>query len=292
MKDIITTKTVVFAALFLALFFPGPADFFKDFLIVVLIVMMTISIKKINVDPILSGDKKFIALLVILNTFVLGALYVLGAYLLIENALYQNAIILYALMPPAVGIVSLGYLYGVDMKLDLYSEFIAYLASLAVIPLGAYIFLREVVNPLEIVQVIGLILILPFILSRFVNKYYALSKKASKVIITICFGIVIYTVVGFNLESIVENVLDIVNIIVLFTVLRFGLILLIYWVAKKYVDHGKVVLLTLFGTLKNGAAATGIALLVLGPESTAPLAVEILFFSFTLILLDYLFKPK
>lgn len=289
MVKILLTKAVLLTSLILAIVFPGPADYLKDFLVYILVIMVTFSVKKLTLKKVEAKDKKFIALLVFLNMIILPFLYILLSSLFIQNELYKNAVILYALMPPAIGIVSLGYLYNANMKIDLYSELIAYLLSLITIPIGAYLFLRQAVNPFEVVEVILLILVLPFILSLLLRKFN-ISENTSKQVITACFGLVLYTIVGFNLETIVQNFGEIIDVAIVFFILRFGLLLLIYFIARKYVNRSKTILLTLFGTLKNGGVATAIALLILGPESTAALAVEILFFSFTLLLLDYLFK--
>lgn len=289
MKQILTTKVILTLAVILAVLLPNPAHYLKDFLIFVLIFMLTISIKKVSHEKLSKEKKWFVTTLVITSTILLSTLYILFSYVLVSNELYRNALIIYALMPPAVGIISLGYLYHVDMQENLYAEFLAYIASLIIIPLGTYIFLREVVSPTEILRVIALIIIVPYILSRFVKKLN-IKESTTRLMVNICFGIVIYTIIGFNLETIMQNINDVLEVTLVFVIVRFGLLFLIYYTAKKYLNRNQTILLTLYGTLKNGAAATAVVLLVLGPQSTIPLAVEVLFFSFTLILLDYLFK--
>ncbi len=283
------TKIVVFLALLLAIFFPEPASFLTDYLMIILIVMLSISIKSLGPEHLDIKKKEFVAVLVIVNTFVLSALYIIFSHLLITDELYRNALIIYGLMPPAIGIVSLGYLYHVDMKVDMYAEFLGYALSLVVIPVGTYVFMRTTVAPVDILEIIVLLLIIPMLLSRFIRRA-KLSDDTLKTMISVCFGIVIFTIVGSNLETIIENLQDVVNIMIVLIILRIFLMIAIFMIARKFLSHQNSVLLTLFGTMKNGAAATAISIMLLGVESTVPLALEALFFTGGLFIMDYMFR--
>lgn len=287
MKYLENTKLVILVSLLLSIFFQDIATFLKDYLIYVLIFMLTISIKKVGDVKLKKEKRDFVSELVVLNLFGLGGLYILFSYLFIGNDLYRDAMIIFALMPPAAGIVSLGYLYNVDMKVDLYAEFIAYALSLITIPLGSFLFLNDVISPMEIVEVIFLILIIPFILSRGVNKL-DVSDSVLKSLVNLSIGVIVFTIVGFNLEEMIVNFSDIISLIFILIVLRLVMIVVLFLWSRKYFDESKTMLITLFGSLKNGSAATAIALLTLGVESTPPLAIEVIFFSLAILLLDWL----
>ncbi|MFP4118205.1 MAG: hypothetical protein ACLFTR_04765 [Candidatus Woesearchaeota archaeon] len=282
------TKAIIFVALFLAIFFPQPATFIKDYLIFILIFMLSISIRNLGAEHLNIKKKELVGVLVFVNAFILSATYIAMSYLLISNELYRNALIIYSLMPPAIGIVSLGYIYHVDMKVDLYAEFIGYIVSLGIIPLGTHIFMRTAIAPIDVLEVIFFLLVIPMILSRIIRRI-AIPDDTLKMIISTCFGFVIYTIVGFNLEMIMENLRDVLNITILLFILRIILMIAIFMIARRYLSHENSVLLTLFGTMKNGAAATAISLMLLGVESTVPLALEAIFFALGLFVMDYMF---
>ncbi len=283
------TKIVVVIALLLAILFPAAAEFLKDYLVYILIFIVSISIKKLGSEHLDIKRKEFVLELVLLNLIGLTTLYIILSHLLISNELYRNAIIIYALMPPAIGIISLGYLYHVDMKVDMYAEFISYMLAIVMIPVGTYFLLSETIAPVDIIEVLIFLLFVPFIISRAIKKV-EIPDNILKTIINLSFGFVVFTIVGFNIDMIADNIGDITNILIMFTILRIGLMLGIYYFLKKRIKHRDAILFTMFGTMKNGAAATAIVLMLLGPESTVPMAIEVVFFSVTLIIMDFIFK--
>ncbi len=285
-KDI--SRVSILVALLLAAIFPQPAFFLKDYLIFILVFMLSISIRNLGAEHLDIKKKEFVAFLVFINTVVLAALYIILSNLMIANELYRNALIIYGLMPPAIGIVTLGYLYHVNMKVDLYAEFIGYILSLLVVPLGTYFFMRTVVAPVDILEVIITLLAVPMILSRLIRRI-SIPEKILKSTIAVCFGMVIYIIVGFNLEMVLQSLGDILNIILLLVILRIVLLVAIYFIARRYLSQSDSILVTLFGTMKNGAAATAISVMLLGVESTVPLALEVIFFTIGLIIMDWLF---
>lgn len=272
------SKYLFILSIILAFTFPKYAQPISFLIIPCLVVMMTFSIKNIGMRHTKNAGK-IIFWLPLVNYLILGALTALLAWLFITNEAYRQAFYILALMPPAVGIISLSYLLHGDVKTGFIGEFIGYLASLLIIPIGTYLIFGSAVSPFKILEVLFYVILLPFILSRIIHHAETKAKKvvekdAVKSIINVCYAIVFYITIGINRDVFFQDYTSLIIIALIFLFLKFGIGTIIMLALKNRIRKSSEVLYILFSTFKNGGAAMAIALLIIGREATFPLAVE------------------
>ena len=90
-----------------------------------------------------------------------------------------------------------------------------------------------------------------------------------------------------------EKPLALIPVLLILIFLKFGIGAFLFYSLKKKMRRADDVLFVLFGTMKNGGAATAIALFLFCPASTISLAVAAIVTPFYIVYLeDYLAKKE
>ena len=106
---LLSTRFMLLLSIVAGFLLPGIGSFLADYIVVFIVVLMTVSMRKISVAGLTSYDWRDVAGLLAANYVLLSTVY-FGVAWLFFDGLHRSAVILLGLMPPAVGIISLTYL--------------------------------------------------------------------------------------------------------------------------------------------------------------------------------------
>ncbi len=284
------SKVVFFVFMALGFILPGPADPLKVLLVPLLIVMMTLSVKDIHLAHLKKDDFGRAAKLVLVNFFVLSPVYIILSFLFIKNPDYKNGFILLAAVPPAAGIIPLGYIYHGDVRDSLIGEAVCYLFALVFSPVLVYIFMGQKVDILFFVKILLLIIFLPVVIAHFMHNLDWKMFRKKNIMINLIYGLSIYIFVGLNRETFLSDPLGLIPVAIVVLLATFGLGALIYMIlVKKKVKKSHDIMYVLFGTFKNGNSAATLGILFIGPAAAIPVAIRGLLTPFYFAFLEKLF---
>ncbi|MBW3012156.1 hypothetical protein KY311_03145, partial [Candidatus Woesearchaeota archaeon] len=207
------TNIVYFMSVALAFVFPSYASDLNFMLIPILLVLMTLSLKGMKLD----GDRKNIKksiktaiALVAMNYVLLPVLIIASAFLFVKNTDYFNGMILFAAIPPATGIIPLVYLTKGNVKLGFFAQIIAYCSAVIYTPLLIYFLSGAGVNMWFLFRTIFLLIVLPFILSRFIVNLEWKVFKYNKYAANVLFALLFYIIIGTNYSRIVGDFVSLI----------------------------------------------------------------------------------
>lgn len=287
---LLNSKVVLGSAIVTGFFLPGVAEALNPFIIPLLVVLMSLSMKDVAFRDLNEYDRGDVLRLVGLNYLVLTSLYLVAGLTLLDDV-NGSALILLGLMPPAVGIISLTYILKGDLETSFVAEFAGYAVAFIAVPLGSRLLFGEAVSIFEIIKTLAYVLILPFILSRVLRvgekAFGKLPKEFPKAVFNVCYGATFFAIVGSNRAAIVDNLFTVSVIAAIIVAIRFGMTLVTHNVLKDKCRVPLDVDYMLFSSFKNGGAAIGFTLLLLGPEYTLPLAVNAVIVPFHVVFLEW-----
>ncbi len=139
----------------------------------------------------------------LLNYCLLGGLILLLAWQLMPSRDLWVGYVLLAASPPGIAVIPFTYILKGNMKLSLLGTFGVYLLSVPLTPALVYLFTGDAgVSPLRLINTMIFLILLPFIVSQFLNTGKAVQyiNKWRGPIINWGFFIVIFSVVGLNQE--------------------------------------------------------------------------------------------
>jgi BASS family bile acid:Na+ symporter len=225
-----------------------------------------------------------------MNYLVQGGLTLILSSLFIQDEAFRTGYVLFAAVPPAVGVIPFTGFLGGDIEFSILATLGCYLSAFIVIPLILYVLLGfggslQVKLLTTMVQVI----IVPLILSRVLVRTGA-AKRIARVrgpLINWCFFLVIYTTVGLNRQVFFSQSLSLVPAAVLAMANSFLLGTTIEQVGRLLKSDGKrIISMVLLGTSKNAGLAAGLALTLFSRETAVPMTVQTIFMLTYVILLD------
>ena len=262
-------SSLIFAiSIMLGLIFPGPAHSSQALITPALMLMMAFSTSEIELEagPGINGALAGFAM----NYLLLSGLILAMAFTLEDEILYQGFVVM-AAVPPAVAVIPLTRLLDGDSKLSLYSEALCYLVSPVLMPALILAFAgRSGVDVLSIFETAILLIVLPFIISRYLRRFDLDPVPP----INLSFFLVTYIVVGLNSEVIIEGLKSVALIAALRT---FGIGTATYIACGLIcADAKKRVSMTLLSSFKNLGLAAAVSLMLFGPRAAVPSAVCIL----------------
>ena len=290
MKFLVESKYLFLLSIVLGLLLPNIASKLEFIILPLLIIMMTVSIKDVAFRHISMKDTEEITSFVLLNYVLLGGLYVLAAYFI--DSPYKEALIILGLMPPAVGVISLSKLLHGNIKISFLTEFVSYAIAIAFIPIASTFIFGEGFKVLKILEVVGIIIVIPYILSRFIHNYelkHPQKHDYTKIIVNICYSLTFFMIIGMNREHIF-NFTNFYEIYIILILLKFGFGTLLYFIFKNKLKREDTVLLVLFSTFKNGGMAIAFTLILFGSLATVPFAINGITTPLYILYLEWLFK--
>lgn len=294
------TKIVFLGTIILALLLPQLANAMQPLLIPIIIIMLTFSVKNVTFQHLHHGEIKTMVKLVVANYLILTPLYIVMARLFVSDPLYQQAIIILGIMPPAIGILSLTYLLHGNMHISFIAEFIAYLASIVLVPLFGYLALGNSISPARMISIILLVMVLPFALSRILRRIEGrlpgsshLHDEFSHGIVNVCYAASFYIIIGINRDVFLSSLSSLWDIFFVLILLKFVFGTTIFLLLKKtHMAKSIDVLYTLFATFKNGGAGAAVTILLLGVGATVPFAINGILVALYIVYLEWFILHK
>lgn len=258
---------------------PQLAQWTKSLTIPALALVMTISIAQIPTRQILKWKSLVqpLAIGILFNYLFLGSLLLILNKLFIFQDPIRIGMILVALAPPGVAVIPFTSLLAGNSILSLFATFGAYLSSIFIMPVLILLLTGTEVFPMSklILALIELI-ILPIVFSRFLlfKDFYKSIIPWKGTIINWGFFIVIFTVIGLNQKTLLEqpNILIKVSLIAITTTF-LGFILLNIILKKMGINQKDRTSMILLGTFKNSGFAAAIALTLFDETTSIPGAI-------------------
>ncbi len=278
---------------------PQGSNTTKDYLNLIIIVILTVSTMNVSLRSVFSFKNKFRKVLacLIINYFVLAGLIIILAHVFFTTDIdLRNGFIIMATVPSAISIIPFTNLCRGDTELATSVITIMYLLTPVLTPLLMLIFLDfSGVNLWNLFILNIEIIAFPLFLSRILLM--AGSNKVPQwikdFIVNIAVFFLVYSVIGIN-QSVFASGQQFLFLVFLISLLRtFGSGLSVKFFAEKLgADRGTVIPLAMFASFKNMTLTTTFALTLFTARSSIPAAVsiplEILFFFYLKIRQDML----
>lgn len=258
---------------------PQLAQWTKSLTIPALALVMTISIAQIPTRQILKWQSLIqpLAIGILFNYLFLGSLLlILNKWLIFQDPI-RIGMILVALAPPGVAVIPFTSLLAGNSILSLFATFGAYLSSIFIMPVLFLLLTGAEVFPMsKLILVLIELIILPIIFSRLLlfKDFYKSIIPWKGTIINWGFFVVIFTVIGLNQKTFLEqpNILIKVSLIA-FTTTFLGFILLNIVLKKMGINQKDRTSMILLGTFKNSGFAAAIALTLFDETTSIPGAI-------------------
>ena len=265
-----STKLFILLPIIIALIYPDFAPSLKEFIVPILFLMMFIPFLRVKTPKFERANFKFASKMFFLNYIV----YFIVAFLIsfiVKDDLLRTGVLLIAFMPPAVAIMKWTYFTDGDMEKTLFSQFFLYVSALVITPLLMWFFFRESVDTLVVVKTLFTLIVLPFLLTRpLQNKL----KWDFREVLNVVTGMGTYIVVGLNIDKVLAEFSSFIPLVVVFSVLIFGLGFSTYAYTRfKNIPKKEAIVYMLFSNSKNGNLGLGFALLLFEPLVALPFVI-------------------
>ncbi|MBW3012246.1 hypothetical protein KY311_03605, partial [Candidatus Woesearchaeota archaeon] len=169
----------------------------------------------------------------------------------------------------------------------------AYGSAVIYTPLLIYLLSGAGVDMWFLFRTIFLLIVVPFILSRFIVNLEWKIFKYNKYAANVLFAMLFYIIIGTNYSRIVGDFVSLIPLFVIMFVLSFVLGIIVYYIVLKLKkDVDEAALYSFFATFKNTGAAAAIAFVVFGPAASLPLAVRALFSPFLIVFMRVLVERR
>ena len=285
------SKLVFLFFILLGFVLPQAAEHLQEFLIPLLIVMMTYSIRGVHLGHMNKTNFRRAVFLLLTNFFILTPLLVVLANLLVADPMYLYGFIILASVPPAIGIIPLVHLYHGDMKDSILGEIVCYLFALVFSPLLVYFLLGENLDITYFVKILALLILTPILLSWILHRARSKLLDAKTVVVNLVYGISFYIFIGLNREIFLNDWQSLLPVAAVISFVTFGLGFIVYEVLRRRkVRKPEDIMYVLFATFKNGNGAATIALLFFGPAAAIPVAVRGVLMPLYFVFLEWLFR--
>ena len=213
---------------------------------------------------------------VILGNFIVG----LSAFLIHDERLWIGFIIM-AAVPPAVAVVPLANSWGGNKIYAVIGTIGAYIGALVIIPIIASGLLdMHSIDITKLIVVATELILLPLLLFKIIvsRGLQDKIKPIKGILIKWCYFLILYTIVGLNRGTIMEQPSSLFPVAAIALASTFLLGFLIEWVGTLFrVSDEKLTSISLLGTLKNCGLAAGLALCLFSKEAALPAAVFMIF---------------
>lgn len=292
-KFVFDTKYVIILAFIVSFLLPQISTYLENFLIPILVILITISLKDLKFDNLNKKDYEEIASLFLLNYGVITAFYFLMTYLLIPTE-YQNALYVYSIMPVAVGSIAFTKMYKGNLQISFITVLVSYIAALFLIPFLGILIFGEQIGISRIITILLTIIILPFLISRLLHylefKFNKKPESTYRIIFNLCLALMFYIIIGVNRDILFFDLNTVAYLFTILFIMKVGVILIMYFLFKKFVKRKNLVVILIFSSLKNVSGAVAITILLFGVEATLPFAVHALTFPPYMIVMNWLLK--
>jgi len=275
-------------AVVLAFIFPSTALHLKILIIPYLMLLMTLSLKDISLPKFSKTNINYAIKMMLLNFFFYSSVLLLSS-LFVSNIYYKIGFVMLAAAPPAVMVVPFTKILGGNMVKTIFSETMSYVFAILYMPLIAFIFLSKYINIISLVKVLLLFIIIPYTLSRFLNKVRIKYDFKEIINILFCFGI--YLGIALASQHIKNNYISLIPLFLIIIVPKFlYAFALNFFVKKRKLRKTDAISAVLFGSFKNSNMVIAINLLLFPPQAILPAAMVVFSNSFYIFYVSKKFK--
>jgi len=277
-KILLNRNFLLVLAIFAGILFPGYSLPLKDYIFIILAVVMTVSLSAISIKALFPLKKIIKPMLVgiFLNHFVFGFFIIITAYFYTFNINLFYGFIVIAATPPGVAIIPFTYKLKGNIDYSIIGTFGAFLASIILSPLIIYLFVgNTTISPFEILKIMLMLIVLPFIFSRFLltKKLEPITVKQRGRVIDYGFVLIIYTSIGLNSDVFYDNYFLLLSIFVVFSAIMFGIGKIIGKYLQKSHSNEDILSKKLLFSIKSSGFAVVTAIDIFGVEAAIPATV-------------------
>ncbi len=287
---------ILISALVFAFILPDTAKYLKEYTIYILALVMTFSTTGIKFKML--ADYKSVLKVsfesVLLNYIIHGAIILIPAYFLLDEAIF-NGFVVIAATPPGVAIIPFTYTFKGDLDYSFKGILGVYLLSIIITPLIIALFAENAsLDPFVIITVIIKIIVIPIILSRFLlfKKLLPITEKIRGKVVDWGFALIIYTAVAINRDIIFNDISNVLktSAILFLAIFLSGIIHMI--ITRKQKAKKLQISKTLMLTIKGSGFAIAVTLILFEQKSAIPAAVMSIMVLLWLITLNIYYSRK
>jgi bile acid:Na+ symporter, BASS family len=225
----------------------------------------------------------------IMNYLILGNFIILAGAFLIHKQELWIGMVLVAVMPSSLEIITLGNLLLVEKNYIFTSLAGTYLGTLLIAPLVGFSFLKYIhLNYWNIILLILGLIVLPLLISRIIidKEWDKLIEKYEDTAMDFGYFIVFYAITANSRNFLMNWSLDLLFI----ALIAFGSTFLFYFMIRRigfylHEEENKINFFILLGTMKDCGLAGAIALIVFSQEAAIP---PLMFAFFTFIYMNWI----
>ena len=284
----------VFAVSIVAgLVFPDVASWMEPSLLWVGVVLMTATLLDVDLGSFHSYKWSSIASLLALNYVLLSGSYV--AVSLLFTPPVSSVIVLLALMPPSIGVISLTHVLDGNPDISFYAECVAYAVSLVIIPFASVFFIGGLTSVWPIIRILAWLLVVPVLASRVLR--WVLTHRFSsfagfvKPVYLLAYAVSFFIVIGVNQEQLLGNPGVVAGIGGALAAVKVFVSSAVHFSLRDTLRRSGDVDAVLFASFKNGGMAVIFVVATLGAGASLPLAVNSLLAPFHIVYLEHWLLP-
>ena len=278
LKKYLNRNLLLVLAVLLGIVFPKFAIDLKPFTFWILAFVMLASLTAIS-NKVLSSIKKLLKPMligVVLNHIVFGFFAIIAAYIFSFDINLFYGFIIIAATPPGVAIIPFTAKLNGNVEYSIIATFGAFLASVFLSPLIIKFFSgSSAVNSFQILKSMVLLILVPFLLSRFLlfERIKPVIIKTRGSVVDVGFSLIIYTSLGLNSHVFYNDFILLGELVLTFIFIMFIGGKLLELVLKSKVSKDIIIADKLIFTIKSSGFAVVTAIQVFGDEAAVPATV-------------------
>ncbi len=277
-------------ALLLGFIKPEYSLLLKDHVLIILGILMTMSFTAFSTKAIFPIKQSIKAVLtgIFLNHILFGFFIGIASLFFINDTdLFYGFIVIIA-TPPGAAIIPFTAKLDGNLNLSVIGTLGAFIASIIFTPLILGLVTTADMSPSHILEIIVYLILIPFIISRFL-----IIKKAVKIvhtlrgyIIDIGFALIIYISIGMNSDVFYNNFYQILSIVIVFVFIMFVLTKLYGKIMRNKFSNEDIISHKLLLTVKSSGFAIVLAMDFFNDKAAIPatiMGVILLFYLLSLV---------
>ena len=270
---------VFLLAMAMGMLFDGGASWTESALLPVLGVIMTVSISDISMREFLNIRSVALPVMaaILLNYIILGGTLIGLSRFIVDDEIFRHGYVLMAAVPPAIAVVPLSYLLGGNTRIALIGNVGAYISGLAITPLICiWLIGSNLIEPTRLIIILAELIILPIVITRIIRRtpFMSYLERARAPVVNWGFFLVIYTIVGLNRDTFIEEPDMLLIVMGIAFAGTFILAEVVNRITKLFgVNKIDRISLMLLSARKNDGLAGAIAILLIDARAAMPIAV-------------------
>jgi len=291
-KILFNRNMILVMAVVAGLIWGNQAAFFKDWTMFILAFVMMFSMTGILSRSLVPVGTIFRPMLygVFLNYVIFSTLLIPMAWFLMPDRQLFYGFVVIAATPPGVAVIPFSHILGGNMRYSILGTFGAFLGSILISPFMIYVFAgRDGVDPFQLFWLMIKLVVMPFILSRFLlfSRVFKVVERIRGAVVNWGFAIIIFTVIGMNRQVFNGDfiILLLISIVLFVSIFGMGILFEIY-AGRVKLDKDLSISQTLLVTIKSSGFAAVTAYSLFGQRAAIPSALLAIFVLLYLIYLS------